>query len=246
MLIHGMVEILDSLEPTMPRRSLRSSVSIGKLYHVYCVSVKNSMYKQCITYKIRNIVDVYSKFVKEGKLGLVFKDPKHQVLIKADNVKMLEIFFSQLQNIILGKPVFITTCRMPKIVPSKKSLVKKFDPMNVEFIAIDRFDNRVLNMKNLKKLVLEDCTLSSLPLMLGNLPIEYLSLSNSVVGTTEHGKDTRWDCLTLDTICNTLKTLKIDSIDLYAVPFEILFLKNLQLLCLADNKLVIFYMFLIK
>jgi hypothetical protein len=196
------------------------------------------MYPNCISYKATDLEQLHCKFIEEGKLGLRFKQPMHLILVKTEDKTMLKMFLRQIKDIISGKKVVIGTRNMPKIMPPKKN-VNRFDPGTFEFVAIDRFDKRIMNMKQLNKLVLENCTLSSLPLEMGHLPISYLSLTGSTLSTLRHDQDIFWDWMTIDIVDRTLKTLKMDSIGLENLPFEIKFLKNLETLSVAKNKLVI-------
>jgi len=128
--------------------------------------------------------------------------------------------------------------QMPKAAPKKKFC--PFDPMSFDHKAVGRFDRRILNMKHLSTLVLEGCTLLPLPVELGDLPIKYLSLSLSNISFLPPNSIPFWNWMCGDTIGDTLITLKMDSINLRLLPFEIMFLKNLQTLSVAGNSLVIF------
>jgi len=196
------------------------------------------MFPNCINYKVANIDKVHSKFVNDGKLGLRFKQPQHLLLIQAEDKKMLKMFLHQIQDILNGKNVIIASRHMPKAVPPKKEVVNPLDPETLEYTAINRFDKRILNMNNLNKLVMENCILPSLPVHIGNLPISYLSLSFSDLNAPlQYDRDTYWNWMSMDTISNTLTTLKMDSIGMKIFPFEIFFLRNLETLSVAKNKL---------
>lgn len=134
----------------------------------------------------------------------------------------------------------IGTRHMPRKVPPKHRLSNRFDPGSFEFVADTHFDKRILNMKHLNRLILENCNLPTLPIDIGNLPIEYLSLTGSKLATTQIEQDTFWNWMSMNTISNTLDTLKMDSVDLKVLPFETLFLKNLRSLSVSNNSLVIF------
>jgi len=150
------------------------------------------------------------------------------------------MFFRQIKNIIAGKNVLIGTRQMPKTIPAKKDLINRFDPMSLNFVAVNRFDNRVLNMRHLCRLVLENCDLQTLPIQIGHLPIKYLSISGSKLPTSRHELDIFWNWTSIMTICQSLTVLKMDSIGLKKLPFEIFFLKNLQTLSVSNNNLVIY------
>lgn len=238
MLIQCSISI-QNLDSQSNSPSLRSCVMTKKVNDIYYVCVKNKMYPNTKNYNIALLENIYCKFIKEKKIGLQFKDPRQVLLIVADDKQMLYMFYQQLRDIMNGKNVIIGTRQMPKVVPAKKDVINRFDPMSTEFVAIKRFDNRVLNMRHLSVLVLEKCELPTMPIQIGHLPIKYLSLSGSKLATTSvYERDTFWNWTSINTICETLTTLKMDSIGLKKLPFEILFLRNLETLSAAKNKLV--------
>lgn len=220
-------------------RSLRSYVMSKKVNGDYYLCVKNSKFPNSIQYKLADLKTFHSRFVNEGKLSFEFRHPRHNVLFKGDDVNMVMLFLKQIRKMLKREDVKILGQQMPKAVPSKKKL-SLFDPMSFEHEAIGRFDSRILNMKHLSKLVLENCTLLPLPVELGDLPVTYLSLSRSNISSLTRDSIFFWDWMCGDTICNTLVTLKMDSIDLRLLPLEIMYLKNLQTLSVAHNSLVIF------
>lgn len=245
MLILGLVDIqnLDALTGQRNRRPVRSCVLSKQSDGNYFVSVKNALYPNSITYNVDQLEDLHCKFIKDGKLGLRFTQPNHLVLIHADDKLMIKMFLSQIQDILVGKSVMIGTRHMPRKVPPKRKLMSRFNPISFEFVADNHFDKRILNMKHLNRLILENCNLPSLPIDIGNLPIECLSLTGSKLATTQFEQDTFWNWMSMKTISNTLDTLKMDSVDLKVLPFETLFLKNLRSLSVANNGLVIFLFF---
>ncbi|XP_050422773.1 uncharacterized protein LOC126834705 [Adelges cooleyi] len=238
MLINGSISIQDQSMPVQNQiRPLRSCLLSKKVNGNYVLCIKNSMYPNCINYNVKNLEAVHAKFAKEGKITLRFKQPKHQISVKADDTKMLLMFLRQLEDIIKGKDVKIGTRLIPNKVPAKKD-VNRFDPAAREFKAVDRFDRRVLNMRQLNSLILENCVLPTLPEQIGDLPISFLSLAGSKLATSsQYDQDIFWDWMSKTTIGNTLKNLNIDSVNLTIVPFEIMFLRNLQSLSLTKNKL---------
>lgn len=245
MLIQGTVDIQD-LNPhhgagQRRGRPLRSYMLTKKLNECYYLSVKNSMYPNCINYKITDLDRMFTKCLNERKFGLQFKHPSHLLLIVADDLNMLKMFHRQLQDIVDGKYVNIGQRQMPKTL-SPKVIVNPFDPRSTQFIGVDHFDRRILNMTHLSKLVLDNCILSSLPEELGHLPITYLSISGCKLPTSStYDQYIFWNWTSKDTICKSLTTLKMDSIELNKLPFEIIFLSNLDTLSVAKNKLVILF-----
>lgn len=219
-------------------QSLRSYLLTKKVNGKYYVFVLNSMYPNGIHYDIAMLENIYYKFIKEKKMGLEFREPRQMLLIVADDKEMLHSFYHQLIDIINGKNVVIGKRHLLNTASSNNyNMVCSTKPL--EFVAINRFDNSLLNMKHLGKLVLENCDLPTIPVEIGSLPIRYLSISGSKLPASQFSQDTFWNWLSMDTVCGTLLTLKMDSVGLKSLPFEILFLKNLQTLSAAKNMLVI-------
>lgn len=248
MLISGLVTVQDYGLPTAAqKRPLKSWLMTKKVGDAYVMSLKNTMYPAGIDYQIANLERVHNKFVSEGKLSLLFKQPKHMVAVKGDDVKMLKLFMNQLQSIVSGKDVKLVPVPMPKVMPPvRRSHGNYLDPMTTEFVASNLFDQRILNMRHLNKLVLEECCLPRLPEQIGYLPIVYLSMSGSRLRSTQYDRDTFWDWMAVDKISRTMITLKMDSVGLQILPFEIMFLQNLQTLSVNKNRLVIFINPLLK
>lgn len=240
MLIYCSLIVQDLTTARPNTRSLRSCVMTRQVSDEYYVCVKNSMFPGIKPYKLTMLQNIYHKFIKEGKMGLEFREPREALLIVCEDKSLLYKFFRQLQNIIKGKNVTIRTRQMPKTVPSKNDLINRFDPMSLQFVAVSCFDNRVLNMRQLSKLVLENCYLPIIPVEIGHLPIKYLSISGSTLPTSKIEEDIFWNWTSIATICSTLTTLKMDSVGMKQLPFEIFFLKNLQTLSVSNNNLVIY------
>lgn len=240
MLIHGIIDVQDLNAKSSETWCLLRSCLFSKLVNnIYYLCVKNSMYPNCITYRVAHLDNVYTKEAARGKISLLFKRPKHRVVLLADNVNMLNLFLHQLHNIIRSKNVVTRAKQMLISNLAVKDITNRFSLTSTEFVAIDHFDRRILNIINLNKLVLENCVLPNLPEQIGDLPLAFLSLSGSTLGASQYERDTLWDWMSVNTINQTLKTLHMDSINLMILPFEILFLKNLETLSISNNKLVI-------
>lgn len=236
MLVRCSLTIQDLNSPQSKGRSLKSCVMTKKVNDKYYVCVKNSMYPNIKFFNLAMLKNLYNKFITEGKMGLEFRDPKQVLLIDSKHKSEVLMFYTHIKAIVDGKNVKISTHKMPKTVSIKKAVINRFDPTAIEFIAVDRFDNRVLNMRHLSTLVLEKCDLPTIPVEIGRLPIKYLSISGSKLPTNQ---DTFWNWMSITKICNTLTVLKMDSIGMKKLPFEIMFLKNLQTLSATNNSLVI-------
>lgn len=113
-----------------------------------------------------------------------------------------------------------------------------FDPKSLEFVNVNDFENHILDTNFFRKLILENCSFPKVPVGIGHLPIKYFSISGSKLENLQYDKNTFWNWTSVNTICETLKTLNIDLVGLKSLPFEIMFLKNLYKLSAAKNKLV--------
>ncbi|XP_025198198.1 uncharacterized protein LOC112596654 [Melanaphis sacchari] len=234
MLIKCSLTIQDLNHPHLNSRPLKSCVMTRKSNNNYYVSVKNSMYPNIKNYNLAMVKNIFRRFITEGKLGLEFTEPKHVLLIDSEQKSEVIMFHAQIKAILDGKKVNIGSRLMPKAVSTKKAVINRFDPKALKFVAENRFDNRVLNMRHLTTLVLEKCDLPTIPVEIGHLPITYLSISGSKLATNQ---DTFWNWTSITTICDTLLVLKMDSLGLKRLPFEIMFLRNLQELSISHNYL---------
>jgi len=232
--------IIQDLNKPFVQNSTRSIVFIREINtsvsnHYVCV--KNSVYPNGIDYNLAMLENIYCKFIGERKIGFEFKKPRHALLIVADDKKMIYMFYRQLKDIINGKNIIIGSRR------HISDVINRFDPISLDFIPVNRFDTHILNMGILSKLVLENCNLPKMPIQVGYLPIQYLSISNSKLATSLYDQGVFWNWTSIITICDTLQTLKMDSVGLKSLPFEIFFLKNLQTLSVSKNNLVIKYIY---
>jgi hypothetical protein len=236
MLVRCLLTTQDLNIQQLNARPLKSCVLFKRVNDDYYLCVKNSKYPNIAFFDLTMVKKFYHQFVADGKLGLELIKPKIILLIDSEDKSDVYTLYTLIKDIVDGKKVNIATCQMPKTVSDKKVVVNRFDPTALEFVAVDRFDNRVLNMRHLTTLVLENCELPTIPVEVGSLPITYLSISGSKLPTDQ---DTFWNWTSITVICDTLTTLKMDSIGITRLQFEILFLKNLQTLSATKNELVI-------
>lgn len=237
MLIHGIIEVndLDAKSGKQKCRPLRSYI-YSKIIKDTCygLRIRNSEYY--FNYLVSDLDKVDTKKAAKGKLCLLFKRPKHRVQLQADDANMLNLFLHQLKYFVSNIKKVTRDRQGLKTILAQKD---RFSPAPTEYVAINHFDQRILSLMNLNKLVLENCVLPNLPEQIGHLPLAFLSLSYSELGASQYERDTLWDWMTVNTIQDTLKILHMDSISLRRLPFEILFLKNLETLSVSANDLVI-------
>lgn len=240
MQLYGSILIDDlSLVQKCRTRPLRSCIMTTNIQGTYFIRIQNSMHPSGINYRISDLVFVYNKFMKDGKLTLRFKEPKHQILFNADDKSLLPHFLEQINNICRGRHVRISSTKLPKKIPRKKETINRFGPDTTEFQTIEQFDYRILNMHHLTSLSLKNCPLPVLPAELGNLPIQYLNLSGCSLPSLINQQALLWNWMSGNTINLTLTHLEMNSLDLELIPFEMMYLKNLKTLCMNKNRLVI-------
>lgn len=197
------------------------------------ISVKNQKFpRTAMSYMIADLEGIDSSQITECRMAICFKQPKHQFIINVydDGVidkppLQLNMFLENLKGIIAKKSINVR-------------LNELYNPKFSSFITIDHFDKNNLNLDHLSSLVLENCVLSSISAQIGHLPISYLSLTGSTLGTSQLEQDTFWDWMSVDTIGETLNILEMNSVGLETLPYEIIFLRKLETLSIAYNKLV--------
>ncbi|XP_026821244.1 leucine-rich repeat protein soc-2 homolog [Rhopalosiphum maidis] len=166
---------------------------------------------------------VYHANIGNGKLELEFKKPNKLLLIESLDINCLDDIIRIMAD---ERKIMVNELR--------ERIINRFDPTAVQCIALDSFDKRILNMTHLTSLRLENCDLPTIPVEIGRLPIEVLSIRGSKLPTNQ---DTFWNWISMTSICNTLKSLNLDSTGLKRLPFEIMFLKNLYSLSARYNEL---------
>ncbi|KAL4104470.1 hypothetical protein QTP88_019768 [Uroleucon formosanum] len=237
MLMHCSISIQDPTGARPNTRYLNSCVLLKKVDDEFYLLVKNTMYPTAKSYELTMLQNIYHNFIREGKMELDFSEPRQLLLIVCKDKALLYLFFRKLKNIINGKDEMNDTRQAPRTVPPGHEIVNRFHPSSLFFVSYRHFDIRILNMRHLNTLVLEDCDLPTIPVQIGNLPISSLSITGSKLPTSQNELDVFWNFTSLSVICYTLRTLKMDSIGMKHLPFEIFFLKNLQTLSASNNNL---------
>jgi len=164
-----------------------------------------------------------------GKIAFEFKKRREVLSIECKSKRLAYLFYRTMMDIIDWKNVISDTNQNPDALYANKVVIDNFYLNANEFKVIDSFDNRILNMKCLSTLVLEDCNSLVLLEEIGHLPIKNLNISGSEMPTSQHAQDIYWNWTSKPTISGTLTTLKMDTVSLTRLPFEILYLKNLQI-----------------
>lgn len=210
---------LDSGKPYRAILKCRREVT-GDLFVILSGrSFENSMYN------IKVLKGVYTERVDEGILVFGFRKPKQDVMLITDVPGQAKSFVKNLFNEIA-------------LANIKVKLDLRYDPDINGYLGLKRFDRNTLDLGNLNVLILENCVLPSLFERIGDLAVSYLSVSGSTLGGNERERDVFWDWMCLDTVGETLKILEMNKVGLKSIPFEILYLKNLHTLSVAENQLV--------
>ncbi|CAH1732251.1 unnamed protein product [Aphis gossypii] len=205
----------------------------------YYLCLKNSIYPNGKTYSISLVKmdPIFFSLLKSGRIAFEFRKPRDLLSLEFKSKRMAYLLYRTMQDITDGKNVIIDKNQNPDALHANNAVIDNFDLNANEFKGVDSFDNRILNMKCLSTLVLEDCNSLVLPEEIGHLPIKSLNISGSEMPTSQHAQDIYWNWTSKPTISGTLTTLKMDTIRLMKLPFEILYLKNLQTLSLNNNAL---------
>ncbi|KAF0747380.1 leucine-rich repeat and death domain-containing protein 1-like [Aphis craccivora] len=221
-----------------PDDFITSTVWIKK-ENSYYLCLKNSIYPNGKAYRITYVTmdPLFFSLCKWSKIVFEFKKPREILYFEIESKRLAYVFCRTMRDIMIGKNVIIDTNQNPDALHANNAAIDNFDLNATELKVVDNFDNRILNMKCLSTLVLEDCKSLVLPEEIGHLPIKSLNISGSEMPTSQHAKDIYWNWTSKPTISGTLTTLKMDSIGLTRLPFEILYMKNLQTLSINNNQL---------
>ncbi|XP_069702522.1 leucine-rich repeat protein 1-like isoform X1 [Periplaneta americana] len=264
MKIVGNVEICNRLLPSLNisgrGRSQWSSLAIGKqagteaeLYILH----QSAQNKLGTKYKVKkNIEQVFTRFVNEGKATIRFKNPPHDICIKCDSLQLkcfLRTLKLGLEEKISPKALMLsnitTTSKLPSIPKTKLEVLSKAAypilegfPRTLQILRINhaeqkKFDNKILRLQNLKLLDLSHNELTHLPEELGSLPsLECLHLSHNKLSETPI-HDTKWNWISSYNLTRSLQVLDLSNNELCLLPKQISKLKKLSILKIERNKL---------
>lgn len=201
-------------------------------------------------YKIkRNIDQVFTKFVTDGKTTISFKQPQHNLQIRCDPVQ-LKCFLRTLKMAIEGKAPqnlglssLAVTAVPQKNLPMKKMTITKpseypmkglprtLQTLIVTGLGKHSIESQILNLSQLRVLHLTKNSIGKVPKKLGEMQLVELDLSENRLDKATN-KD--WDWAN-GPIKHTLQTLNISVNRLQYFPYQLVKLHKLHTLNLGDN-----------
>ncbi|XP_042216311.1 leucine-rich repeat protein 1-like isoform X2 [Homarus americanus] len=217
---------LPSLNISNKRGGTRSSLGIGR--HPGSKADVSSLFIHLCTaqhklgtkYKVGgNIEAVFTKFVAEGKFTIRFKEPSHDLCVKADPV-LAKTFLQTLKQGIQNKD--IEKLRLSNLNPVKQSQVEKpmtkliirskqeypittAFPYSLEILKMEYLPHTLGRLCNLVSLKIDGNKLRKLPASLGKLTrMKYLTASNN----------------NLVELPGSLMHLRMDTVDVFGNPLS--------------------------
>lgn len=205
-------------------------------------------------YKIkRNIEQIFTKFISDGKTTISFKQPQHNIQIRCDTVQ-LKCFLQTLKNTLEGNvdlkklglsslaatavpqsklPVKKMTILKPSEYPVK-GLPRTLTSLTISGIRKQTIDSNLLNLNNLRVLQLTNNCIKKIPRNLGDMLLSELDLTENDIGASNMLTDWSW---TDGYIKNTLQSLNLSKNKLPYFPHKLVKLQKLHTLIINDNEI---------
>lgn len=159
-----------------------------------------------------------------GRLAFRFRETAHEIIVQTDSRSMMLQFMQMLTELLRMRNILI------------QSLTNTFQTDFDQYICISHINFQRLDTTNLSKLMLENIILPSGPFKIDQIPVTYLSLSGSSFESKTQ-ENSFWDCI-VTSVGEKLTCLILNNMNLKILPFDVLFMKNLQILSVANNVLV--------
>ncbi|XP_027217195.2 leucine-rich repeat protein 1 [Penaeus vannamei] len=246
---------LPSLNMSSKKNTARSSLGIGRLpgskadvsnLFIHLCTAQN---KQGNKYKVGgNIEAVFTKFVSEGKFTIRFKEPAHDLCVKADPV-LAKTFLQTLKLGIQNKD--IDKLRLSTLAPVKQSQVEKpktklvitckkdypittafpysLETLRVNDVDLTRVENRIMKLKRLQILDLSHNIIQVLPATMNEMhSLAELHLAHNKIKGISHQVFT-------GKISKTLRLLDLSNNHMEYLPHTLGQLVSLVTLRLDNN-----------
>jgi len=207
--------------------------------------------KQGTKYPIqKNIEQVFTKLVNEGKTTIRFKEPQHDLCIKGDPIEV-KSFLSVLKKVLNGKEIDklslsalqplsnkqITGPKRKLTVskrgdyPVKEGFVQTLTHVKINGIRLAKIDSRILKLVNLIELDMEDNEVETLPENWNCVTsLATLILTNNRISTIARG-------FCFGQMTKTLQCLNLSFNKIKLVPNVLCRLSELVSLNLNNNEL---------
>jgi len=215
------------------------------------IMVTNAQNKQGTKYPIqKNIDQVFTKLVNEGKTTIRFKEPEHDLCIKGDPIEV-KSFLSVLKKVLNGKEIDklslsalqplsnkqITGPKRKLTVskrgdyPVKEGFVQTLTHVKINGIRLAKIDSRILKLVNLIELDMEDNEVETLPENWNCVTsLATLILTNNRISTIARG-------FCFGQMTKTLQCLNLSFNKIKLVPNVLCRLSELVSLNLNNNEL---------
>lgn len=252
--------VLNRLAPNVTSRFQQSTVAMG--VHPPGSKDPNDIFiihfsatnKTGTRYRIkRNIEQVFTKFINDGKTTISFKQPQHNLQIRCDTVQ-LKCFLQTLRNAIEGKvelqklglsSLAVTAVPQSKMPVKKmmilrpgeypvKGLPRTLTSLTISGIRKQSIDSNILNLDNLRVLQLSNNCIQKIPRKLGDMHLSELDLEQNDLGASSMFQDWSW---TDGYIKNTLQNLNLSKNKLEYFPYKLVKLHKLHTLTVNDNEI---------
>ncbi|XP_066980990.1 leucine-rich repeat protein 1-like [Macrobrachium rosenbergii] len=257
MRINCEVQVSNRSAGSVSKKCCRSSLGLGRLpdskaevssLFIHLCTVQN---KQGTKYKVAgNIEGVFTKFVAEGKFTIRFKEPPHDLCVKAD-VVLAKSFLSTLKMALQNKE--INKMHLSNLAPAKQSQLEKpktklvilnkkdypittafpysLENLHVNNVDLNRVENRIIGLKRLKTLDLSHNVIRKLPMAMNRMQsLTELYLSHNGLKEIDHRVFT-------GRLSRTLRRLDLSNNELELLPVTLKYLKGLVNLNVSSNKL---------
>lgn len=255
------VSVINRLAPNVKSRPQQSTVAMGvhppgsKDPEDIFIIHFSSANKNGTRYKVkRNIEQVFTKFLHDGKTTIAFKTPQHNLQIRCDSVQ-LKAFLQTLKLAMEGKfepqKIGLSTLAVTAVprasMPVKKMMILKPSeypvkglPRTLTHLGIcglrkQSIESQVLNLVNLTVLQLNNNCIARIPKRLGDMSLVELDLSQNSLGASRSSSD--WSWAEGSSLRLSLQSLNLSDNKLTYFPYKLVKLGRLYGLKMDKNQI---------
>lgn len=221
--------IVDALKRTRISCAMKSMMILDAvgLYFIDHSLSQNPIFRgvPVLGYPLQAIEGLFIAPETLSRMAFRFKKTVHEIIVQTEENHMVLKFLQMLTELLGKKNILV------------KSLQNIFQTdFNQYMMGIPNFDSQHLDIANLNKLMLENIILPSGPFKMDPTSIVYLSLSGSSFKSMTQ-QNSFWDWI-VTSIGEKVTCLVLNNMKLKILPFDIMFMKNLQILSATNNNLV--------